>query len=265
MPDQPGSTFDAEFDLRARPENRRSSGAPLDLAGRVELCQQRIGYRFKQPALLVEALTHASGAAHRLASNERLEFLGDAILGLVVCEWLYHEFPHYSEGDLTRIKSVVVSRRTCARIARSLELEECLVVGKGVSRNLSFPKSLSSDVFEAIVAAIFLDGGIDPVRELLHEWLSDELHEVATGQRGGNYKSLLQQLTQRDQGRTPEYKLVTERGPDHSKSFKVVAIVGESVFPPAWGRNKKDAERRAAGNALAALQGQPIPYTDDLA
>ena len=226
------------------------------------LCQTQIGYRFNDIFLLREALTHASGASHRLASNERLEFLGDAILGMVVCDWLYRDYPEYSEGDLTKIKSAVVSRRTCGGVAKELQLDRCLIVGKGVTRNRSYPKSLVSDVFEAVVAAIYLDGGLDQVRPLIHKWMAAEVRLAVSGQSGGNHKSALQQHAQRDMGSTPVYRLLTEAGPDHSKSFQVVAVIGDRTFVPAWGRNKKEAEQHAAGNAMAELNGLPIPYAD---
>lgn len=229
---------------------------------KLEFCQQQIGYRFQNLQHLTAALTHASIATHRLQSNERLEFLGDAILGMVVCEWLYREFPEYSEGDLTKIKSTVVSRRTCALVAKQLRLDECLIVGRGVSRNRSFPKSMYSDVFEAVVGAIYLDGGHEATRDRLHAWLADEVRMAVSGQSGGNHKSMLQQLAQRDLGGAPVYRLMAESGPDHSKSFQVVAVIGKQTFAPAWGRNKKEAEQRAAGNALAELENREIPFPD---
>jgi ribonuclease III len=217
-------------------------------------CQRRIDYVFRDPALLVAAFTHASGAQHRLASNERLEFLGDAILGFVVCETLYHLFPDSLEGDLTRIKSVVVSRETCGRISERLQLIDFLIVGKGLSLNRPVPESVLSDLFESLVAAIYIDGGLEPVRSLVSRMLEPEIVKVASGEQGLNHKSLLQQLAQRDYGVTPTYEVVEEAGPDHSKSFHVVAQIGPRRYAPAWGRNKKEAEQRAACNALAELR-----------
>src|SRR5262245_16806424 len=140
--------------------------APLSEAqvSEMERCERRIGYAFRDKALLGAALTHASGAMHRLASNERLEFLGDSILGAVVCEMLYHQYPEYLEGDLTKIKSVVVSRQTCAKISEALGLQEFLVLGKGMSTHPNVPPSLLADVFESLVAAIHLDGGPEASR-----------------------------------------------------------------------------------------------------
>lgn len=219
----------------------------------VDHCQRRIGHSFQSPELLVAAVTHASGARHRLASNERLEFLGDAILGFIVCERLYHAFPESLEGDLTRIKSVVVSRETCSRLSEQLGLAEFLIVGKGLSFNRPVPASVLSDLFESVVAAIYLDGGMEAVRPFVDRLLGPEIDKVVSGELGSNHKSLLQQLAQRDFGLTPTYEVVAEEGPDHSKSFHVSAQIGTRRYAPAWGRNKKEAEQRAASNALLEL------------
>jgi ribonuclease-3 len=219
-------------------------------------CQRRIGYEFSDPALLVAALTHASGAQHRLASNERLEFLGDAILGFLVCETLYRAFPDSLEGDLTRIKSVVVSRETCSRISDRLGLIDFLIVGKGLAVGRTVPASVLSDLFESLVAAIYIDGGLDAVRPLVARMLEAEIAEVASGAQGSNHKSLLQQWAQRDFGITPTYEVLDETGPDHSKSFQVSAQIGGRRYAPAWGRNKKEAEQRAASNALVELRSE---------
>src|SRR5512132_1223388 len=120
-------------------------------------CEDVLGYRFKDPTYLREALTHASGANHRLTSNERLEFLGDAILGAIVCELLFRKFPESLEGELTRIKSVVVSRRTCAKISQRLGFDEFLVLGKGMGSQDETPSSVMADVFESLIGAIYLD------------------------------------------------------------------------------------------------------------
>lgn len=223
-------------------------------------CERRIGYTFHDKALLLAALTHASGAQHRLASNERLEFLGDAILGAVVCELLFQQFPDYLEGDLTRLKSVVVSRQTCAKISEALGMQEFLVLGKGMTTAPTVPPSLLADVFESLVAAIYLDGGDAASREFIVRYMGPEIELAAAGELGGNYKSLLQQLSQRENGLTPTYMLLDEKGPDHSKCFKVAAQVGRTRYHPAWGPNKKEAEQRAARNALSEINGEAVPF-----
>jgi ribonuclease-3 len=229
----------------------------------LEECQTAIGYRFRQPELLRSALTHASGANTRLASNERLEFLGDAVLGLVTCEQLYLRFPDYQEGDLTKIKSVVVSRRTCARFSRQLNLGDYLFLGKGMHLHTAVPASLLADVYESLVAAIYLDGGLEAARTFILRHLGPEIEQVAEEAHGGNFKSQLQQVAQREFNATPQYVLLDEKGPDHSKCFKIAAVIGRHTYAGAWGRNKKEAEQRAAMNALAQVRGDPIPFEHD--
>ncbi|MCY2979313.1 MAG: ribonuclease III [Planctomycetota bacterium] len=232
----------------------------LSVDEKVELCQHIVKYQFQNRGTLLSALTHSSVATTRTESNERMEFLGDSILGMVVCERLFRSYPEYLEGELTKIKSVVVSRRVCAKISRQLGLDTCLIVGRGMLRT-GMPRSLLSDVFEAIVAAIFLDGGYAAATNFVLEQMEPEIRLAADGHGGGNYKSLLQQLAQRDLKGTPVYRLVDESGPDHSKHFQIVAEISGRRYAPAWGRNKKEAEQRAAGNALCQLRGEEPPYT----
>ena len=232
------------------------------IASRLALCEERIGYCFQDQLLLRSALTHASGAQHRLASNERLEFLGDAILGYVVCEMLFEQFPDYLEGQLTRIKSVVVSRQTCAKLSQNLGLEPLLIVGKGISTEQPVPRSLLADVFESLVAAIHLDGGNEAAKTFVRRVIQEEIELAASGASDDNYKSLLQQIVQRDFGTTPTYALMESRGPDHEKRFCVAARFNERTFHPAWGENKKTAEQRAAANALAELNGDAPRFNE---
>ena len=229
----------------------------------LEQCQEVIGYRFRSPDLLREALTHASGANHRLSSNERLEFLGDAILGAVVCELLFRKYPDYQEGELTRIKSIVVSRRTCTKISAALGIDEYLFMGKGMGTHERTPPSVLADVFESLIGAILLDGGMEAARRFIVFHIEPEIDAAVEGQGGINYKSNLQQVAQREFGETPTYILLDEKGPDHSKCFKISALIGRQPYAPAWGRNKKDAEQRAALNALCQLSGEPLPFESD--
>lgn len=231
--------------------------------GRLEACQRVLGYRFVDENLLEAALTHASGADHRLESNERMEFLGDAILGAVVCDKLYHMFPDFLEGDLTRLKSVVVSRQTCARVSKALGLEAFLLLGKGMTTSPEVPMSVLADVFESLVAAIYLDGGHEAAATFILREMTPEIDATASGEIGGNYKSQLQQFAQREHGVTPTYLLLDEKGPDHCKCFKVAAQIGKQRFPAAWGRSKKESEQRAAHNAICDLTGKPAPHADD--
>jgi ribonuclease-3 len=239
--------------------------AAANLTDRLSRCERIIGYRFQNPTLLQSALTHASGAQHRLASNERLEFLGDAILGAIVCELLFEQFPDLLEGHLTKIKSVVVSRQTCAKMSDELGLERLLIVGKGISVGRWVPSSLLADVYESLVAAIYLDGGLEPTRAFVERSIQPEIDMAASGAFDENFKSILQQVVQRDFGDTPTYQLLDEQGPDHDKCFQVSAQFAGREFSPAWGRNKKEAEQRAACNALALLNGDDPPFAGELA
>jgi ribonuclease-3 len=226
-------------------------------------CQSALSYRFRNLKLLRSALTHASGADTRLSSNERLEFLGDSVLGLVICEVLFERFPDSDEGDLTKLKSAVVSRRACARISRQLQLGDFLFLGKGMHIHAAIPANLLADVFESLVAAIYLDGGLEAAREFILRHMMPEIELEAAGAMGSNHKSLLQQVAQREFGETPRYDLLDEQGPDHHKCFKVAAIIGKRPFAAAWGRTKKEAEQLAAMNALAQVNGEPIPNETD--
>jgi len=235
-----------------------TESTPMD--DRLAACEELLGYRFEDRELLQRCLTHASIARTRLDSNERLEFLGDAILGAVTCELLFHRFPEEAEGELTRIKSIIVSRITCARISEEIGLDRCLMLGKGLSVGDQVPSSVVAAVFESLVAGIYLDGGLDAVRLFIHRWVEPEIDRTLETQHGKNFKSLLQQLAQKSMGATPVYMLLDEKGPDHSKCFKVSATVGSETYPPAWGPNKKEAEQRAAENAWCRLQSLLPPH-----
>ncbi|MBX3397368.1 MAG: ribonuclease III [Gemmataceae bacterium] len=226
----------------------------------LEECQETIGYRFQRLELLKAALTHTSGANTRSASNERLEFLGDSVLGLVTCELLYHRFPDYQEGDMTKVKSVVVSRKTCAKFSEELGLGRYLILGKGMENRGDIPQNLLADAFESLVAAIFLDGGWDTVKEFVLDFVEPEIDAVAGDAINNNAKSALQQVAQRELNGTPRYYVLDEQGPDHDKCFKISTDINGHRYPAAWGRNKKDAELKAALNALAAIAGEAIPY-----
>ena len=227
---------------------------------KLEDCQNAIGYRFQRPELLRAALTHTSGANTRTASNERLEFLGDSVLGLVTCKLLYKRFPEYHEGDLTKVKSVVVSRKTCAAFSQSLGLGGFMFLGKGVGSFGEIPSNMHADVFEALVAAIFLDGGWEVARDFVQQFVKPEVERVAEEAVASSAKSQLQHVVQRLWGGTPRYVVLDEQGPDHDKCFKMAAEAEGHRFPPAWGRTKKEAELKAAMNAMAEIDEKELPY-----
>ena len=226
-------------------------------------CEEFLGYEFRDKIVIAEAITHASVANTRLKSYERLEFLGDSILGFVVCEYLFQRFPDWLEGELTKVKSNVVSRQTCAKIGEELKINDWLIVGKGVGTKGKVPKSLLANAFESVVGAVYLDGGLEAVKDFLLPWIEIQVDEAVNGGLDINYKSELQQYSQKRFGLPPNYSLVAHRGPDHDKWFKVCAQIDKRSFDPAWGKNKKEAEQRAAANALAAINGHDVPYDGD--
>jgi ribonuclease-3 len=218
-----------------------------------ERAEKVLGYDFRNPQLLKESLTHASIADTRLKSNERMEFLGDAVLDLVICEALYLKFPNLLEGDLTKIKSAVVSRRTCAEVAKETGLAELLIIGKGISSREQMPSSLAAAVYESIVAAIYLDGGFDVVKEYVLRTMTPKMELISANINQQNYKAVLQQHAQKILAATPMYELLDEKGPDHSKCFEVCVTIDGRRFTSAWGPNKKMAEQKAALLALEEL------------
>jgi ribonuclease-3 len=218
-----------------------------------ERSEQLLGHRFNNVQLLKEALTHASIADNRLKSNERMEFLGDAVLDLIICEALYHKFPEQLEGDLTKIKSAVVSRRTCAEVAKETGLADLLIIGKGISSRELMPSSLAAAVYESIVAAIYLDAGFDVVKQYVLRTMSPKIEFISANIHQQNYKAVLQQHAQKLIGATPIYELLDEKGPDHSKCFEVCVTIDGRRFTSAWGPNKKMAEQKAALLALEEL------------
>ena len=222
-----------------------------DLLSRVEAL---LGYRFRDPKLLKKSLTHASVADSRLRSNERLEFLGDAVLGLSVCTDLYRRQTEWLEGDLTKVKSAVVSRRTCARVADEIGLSDLLILGKGIDTRASLPTSLRAAVIEAFIGAIYLDGGMEVAQDFVRRAFARHIEMSSKSNDQENYKSVLQQYAQRTLCATPRYEALDEQGPDHSKCFEVCVVIGRNRYPSAWGASKKDAEQEAARRALEQLQ-----------
>jgi ribonuclease III len=182
-----------------------------------------------------------------------MEFLGDAVLDLIVCEELYKRFPEYLEGDLTKIKSAVVSRRTCAEISNETGLIDLLIIGKGISSREEMPSSLAAAVYESIVAAIYLDGGFDVVKQYVLRTISPKIDLIASNAHQQNFKAVLQQYAQKVLASTPVYELLDEKGPDHSKCFEICVVIDSRRFGSAWGPNKKMAEQKAALLALEEL------------
>jgi ribonuclease III len=212
-----------------------------------------ISYNFRNPDLFVQALTHSSLADTRVQSNERLEFLGDSVLGLIICMELYDRFGDWLEGELTKVKSVLVSRRICALVADEIGLTEHLLLGNGIENRAQLPTSLRAAVFESVVGSIFLDGGLEPAKQFVLRVMGAHIDRYTCGDNHENYKSALQQYAQRWLSATPRYETLDEQGPDHSKCFEVCVVIDGQRFPGAWGPSKKQAEQEAAQRALQTL------------
>ncbi len=223
---------------------------------RIAGCQEAIGVAFDDPAWLDKALTHSSNRSDLGLSNERMEFLGDAILGMVVSEHLFNKYQGHTEGELTAVKSIVVSQRILARQSRALGLDRFLSVGRGMSRGRRLPNSVVANVFEALIAAIYLDRGLEPAREFILRNLEGEIDDAERTKQHKNFKSVLQQLVQSRRGCTPTYRVIEESGPDHAKSFRVVTVIEGVEHGTGWGRNKKEAEQHSARETLALVKAE---------
>lgn len=211
-------------------------------------------HRFTNRDLLRLALTHSSLRDEWTQSNERLEFLGDSVLGLAVSNYLFTTFPSLHEGELTKLRSMTVSETALIALGKRLELGRQLRVGKGIRKGRAVPQSLIANAVEAIVGAVYLDAGFETARDLIVGWMEVEIAKLTAKRLATNYKAALQQLTQRSFARHPVYAVLTELGPDHKKEFVIAVRIGEREFPSAKGKTKKLAEQRAARLALRVLK-----------
>lgn len=224
----------------------------------VEL-ETRIGYRFRDRGLLEHALTHRSKAhedpSGGVIDNESLEFLGDAVLGMVVADALFREFPGYSEGQKSKIKSALVSTTALAELALKLDLGDHMILGRGEEKTGGRGKqALLADTCEALIAALYLDGGVEAARQFILREIGDDIEEARRPDYfGRDYKSVLQEQLQALGRPLPMYRVAGELGPDHRKMFRVEVMVGSAALAEGSGRTKKEAEQVAAKTALVAL------------
>jgi len=228
--------------------------------------EARIGYRFRDIGLLEHALTHRS-RAHEDASggvidNESLEFLGDAVLGFVIADMLFHRFPTHSEGYKSKVKAGIVSAASLTRLAESIDLGRYVLLGRGEEKTGGRRKhAILADGYEALLAAIYLDGGIEPARTFILSHFGPLV--VAAGDQAAeasfteDWKSALQEWLQAEGHGLPHYRLASAEGPDHRKRFEIEVVVGGEAVCRASGRSKKDAEQKAAREALARLKNEP--------
>lgn len=225
---------------------------------RFEEIESILGYVFENKELLLNALVHRSFANEYkeqvLPNNERLEFLGDSILGLVVADYLYHRLPSYPEGTLSQLRSRLVDAAACLRYMQKLKLAEFVFLGRGERMTEGRSRSsILADAFEAIVGAMYLDGGLPIVKSFMLCHFEEEATE-AIGSPPRNYKAELQDYTQRKYQKVPVYKVAGETGPDHSKIFHVIVYIEEEEKGIGLGASKKEAEQKAAFDALSKLE-----------
>lgn len=221
--------------------------------------ENAIGYRFQNITLLQNALTHSSYANERwhdnLKSNERLEFLGDSILGMVVAKYLYQTFPDRPEGELTRMRADLVCETSLAQMANSLHLGQYLLLGHGEEQGGGRNRpSILSDAMEAVIAASYLDGGMEAAAALIHRFLLQR--NAARLQGNMDYKTALQELIQQKKNQSISYVLIGETGPDHNKHFSVEVMLNGQTIGSGTGSSKKRAEQDAARNALDTLNAK---------
>ncbi len=218
----------------------------------------RLGVAFCNITLLHQALTHTSFANEMKKShiqhNERLEFLGDAVLELVISAYLYKKFPALPEGELTKARAAAVCEATLAKRARELELGDYLLFGKGeLASGGRGRTSILADAFEAVIGAIYLDNGLDSARDFILAQLAGELAEIKNGNAIQDYKTLLQEVVQKDSENRIAYRIVAESGPDHDKVFETAVVINDEEMGRGSGKSKKEAEQRAAHEALLKL------------
>ncbi len=223
----------------------------------MEDLQKKIGYRFKNKNLLTEALTHSSYAnehkAKHIKYNERLEFLGDAVLSIVVSDYIFKNCPELPEGELTKLRASLVCEKSLFEFAKKINLGQYLILSKGEKNNGGANRpSIVSDAFEALIAAIYIDGGIEPASKHILNFVIPAIKN-ATNKKIRDYKTTLQEIIQKNPGEQLEYVLVKESGPDHNKHFVVEVHLNSNVIGKGGGKSKKEAEQQAAREALELM------------
>ncbi|MCK8816924.1 ribonuclease III [Natroniella sulfidigena] len=226
---------------------------------KVKKLEQEIEVEFENEELLKRALTHKSysneNRNQNLKNNERLEFLGDAILDLVISEYIFDKYSEHPEGELAKIRSVVVSAPVLAEKSKEINLGNYLLLGKGEEITGGRKRdSILADAFEALVGSIYLDQGLETVRKFILELLTADIMTVEAGEHIQDYKTLLQELIQQNSNSRPEYSVVKEEGPDHNKEFTVQVIFEDEVLGVGIGSSKKEAQQKAAKNAIKKIQ-----------
>lgn len=221
------------------------------------MLENNLNYSFKDKSLLENALIHKSymQKSHNNKNNERMEFLGDSVLGFTVAEYIFLNYKDLPEGELTKIRSIVVCESTLHKIAEKIGLGDKIYLGKGEEQSDGRHRpSILSDAMEAVFAAVYLDGGIESAKRVILSLLKEEIESAAKERDQKDYKTALQELIQKDHIHSPKYTLVKEEGPDHDKTFSVSVSVGDKILGYGKGHTKKEAEKNAAKEALLILK-----------
>lgn len=218
--------------------------------------ERKIGYEFKNRALLEEALTHSSYANEKkIRSNERLEFLGDSVLSIIISDYIFRKKDGVNEGDLTKYRAILVCEQSLAEVAKKISLGSLIKLGHGEEMTGGRKRaSIVSDAFEAVLASIYLDGGMDAARPWLLNLMTDSIEETLKGMHYEDYKTMLQELVQKGETGKVTYSLVSESGLDHNKVFEMEVMVDGIPQARGKGQSKKEAERRAARIAYDKLK-----------
>ncbi|MEA1955363.1 MAG: ribonuclease III [Campylobacterota bacterium] len=225
------------------------------MAKNIKSLEEKLGYKFKTTKLITEALTHKS--YKQPYDNERLEFLGDAVLDLIVGEYLYKKFPKSNEGSLSKIRASLVNENGFDKLAKHLDLGEYIHLSNAEDNNGGREKSsLLSNAFEAIMGAIYLESGLEVVNKIAINLIEENHEDISLDSLFRDFKTTLQELTQARFGMTPEYKVIATRGPDHLKEFEVAVIIEDEEYARANGKSKKIAQQEAAKKAVTILKNR---------
>jgi len=219
----------------------------------LEDLQKCLGYRFKNKNLIIEALTHKS--CKKPYNNERLEFLGDAVLDLIIGEYLFKKFPQVAEGELSKMRASLVNEKGFERLSRELNIGKHVLISLAEENNKGRDKpSILSNTFESVMGAVYLEAGLEITRDIVSRLLEKSYPKIDLETIFQDYKTTLQELTQAHYGKTPQYQLVSAIGPDHKKEFEISVVINDHILSSAKGKSKKDAQQKAAKIALEILK-----------
>ena len=235
------------------PAQQQKISEDQKLQAKFKKLEKKIGYTFQSTELFMQSLTHKSYKTQ--SNNERLEFLGDSVVNLIIGEYIFDNFQHYQEGRLSKLRASLVNEQSLEKIANHIQLGQCILLSHAEQRNHGREKpSILSDAFEALIAAVFIESGFEHTKELVIRLVKDVFQGVELEELYTDYKTLLQEYTQAKYGAPPEYQTTKEDGPEHNKTFTVCVIINKKLIATSKGRSKKRAEQNSAKKAIDILQ-----------